>query len=158
MTRQPSRIATVWISLFSALSLLSLSSPGVAQKAPPAAVPLPPELPPRPAPPPDKPAGAPFEADLARLAELMGTLTFMNELCGDAEGASAWREKMSALLDSEGRTGPRADRLTGSYNRGFRGYQFTYRTCTSAARAVIERSLVEGQTLTQALASRYTAP
>ena len=40
---------------------------------------------------------------------------------------------MKALIESEGVTPARRDRLAGAYNRGYRGYALTYRVCTPAA-------------------------
>ncbi len=96
----------------------------------------------------------PYDRQLDRLAEIIGTLAFMRDLCGDGDGA-AWRDKMTALLEAEGKAGTRNGRLAGSYNRGFRGYELTYRVCTPSARAVIARALDEGEKLTRDLAVRF---
>ena len=65
----------------------------------PATVPLPPVAPPFAT----EPALPPYQDRLERLAELMGTLAFMRDLCGDHDGA-AWRGRMEALLSAEGTT------------------------------------------------------
>lgn len=129
----------------------------VAQTPLPRVAPLPPtilEQPRRPPDTPPTPTSAPFDAPLDHLAELMGTLAFMRDLCGDGDGA-AWRDKLQALIDAEGRTGARVERLAGSFNRGFQSYQLTYRTCTPAAQLVIERSLDEGSRIAKDLSVRF---
>lgn len=141
-----------------ALALAGCAAPGAAQQpALPREPPLPPTLPQgeraAPAAPPP-PTAAPFEAPLERLAELMGTLAFLRDLCGQGDGA-AWHDKMQALIDAEGRTGTRVERLAGSFNRGFKGYQLAYRTCTPAAQAVIGRSLDEGARIASDLSVRF---
>ena len=96
----------------------------------------------------------PYEAKLDRLAELLGTLSFMRDLCGVGDG-SVWRSQMAALLQSEGSLPERRDRLAGAFNRGFRGYATSYRSCTPAADLVIERSLAEGSALSRELSARF---
>jgi uncharacterized protein (TIGR02301 family) len=134
---------------------LVLASAIVAAAAPP----LPPERPPispdNPAPTePKGPDLPPYEPQVERLAELMGTLAYMRDLCGAGDGAQ-WRDKMSELLASEGSTDLRRDRLAGAFNRGLSGYAVTYVRCTPAAAAVITRSLDEAGRLTHDLASHF---
>lgn len=104
------------------------------------------------------PSGAdalpPYEAEVERLAGLIGTLSFMRDLCGAGDGAQ-WRAKMEELLASEGSTPVQRDRLAGAFNDGLRSYAATYRQCTPAARTVIDRALDSAARLTQDLASRY---
>jgi uncharacterized protein (TIGR02301 family) len=124
-----------------------------------AAPPLPPERPPlSPEPPaatearpPDLP---PYEADVERLAELMGTLAVMRDLCGAGDGLQ-WRDKMAELLASEGTTDVRRERLAGAFNRGLSDYAAIYVRCTPAAAAVIARSLDEAGRLARDLASHF---
>ena len=96
----------------------------------------------------------PYEPQLERLAERLGTLALMRDLCGDGDAAE-FRTRMAALLDAEARTPAWRDRLAGAFNRGVRGYAASYRSCTPSARLVIARSLAEADRLTRDLASRY---
>ncbi len=118
-----------------------------------AAVPLPPVAPPFAA----DPAPPPYQDRLDHLAELMGTLAFMRNLCGDGDGA-AWHARMEALLDAEGATPARRDRLAGSFNRGYTGYAVSYRACTPAAEAVIERALGEGAKIAADMTVQFGTP
>ena len=138
-----------------ALALVLPAGPLRAQTSLPKTPPLPPVLgaAPSPAQRPD-PAPPPYEAQVERLAEIMGELAFLRDLCGDGDGG-IWHDKMTALLDAERGSGVRTERLAGSYNRGFRGYQLSYRVCTPAARAVITRALDEGDRLAQDLSVRF---
>jgi len=97
---------------------------------------------------------APYDRDLQRLAEILGALHFLRGLCGANEGAK-WRNEMQALLDAETPSGERRDRLTASFNRGYRGFQQTYRTCTPAASLVIRRYLEEGSKISREITARY---
>lgn len=137
-------------------AVLTLAT-AAAETALPRRPPLPPTIPQQPRPaadPKTAPTTAPFDAPLSRLAEIMGTLAYMRDLCGVGDGA-AWRDKVQALIASEGRAGPRVERLAGSFNRGFQGYQLSYRTCTPAAQAVIDRSLDEGARIAKDMSVRF---
>jgi uncharacterized protein (TIGR02301 family) len=97
---------------------------------------------------------APYEADMARLSEILGALHYLREVCGAREG-QAWRNEMQALLDAEAPSGERKERLTASFNRGYRGFQQTYRTCTPAADFAIKRYLEEGAKIARDITARY---
>lgn len=140
-------------ALAAALLLPACSAWGTATPPHAAAVPLPPVAPPFAA----DPAPPPYQDRLDHLAELMGTLAFMRDLCGDGDGA-AWRARMAALLSAEGATPARRDRLAGSFNRGYAGYATVYRACTPAAEAVIERALGEGARIAADVATQYGTP
>ena len=102
--------------------------------------------------PPDQPA--PYEPQMLRLAELLGLLSYLRELCG-AGDADQWRAQMVALLEEEGANSRRKERLAGAFNQGFQGYEMSYRSCTSNARLVMARAIHEGERLTRDLANRY---
>lgn len=96
----------------------------------------------------------PYEPQLLRLAEVMGALAYLRDLCGLRDG-DKWRTRMSALLDVEATSEARKERLAGAYNKGFTGYESTYRSCTPNAELVIERYLDEGGKLARDVTSRY---
>jgi uncharacterized protein (TIGR02301 family) len=142
------------IVLGAALALAPVE-PGWAAEAPghkaapaPAASAPAPTAPTAPAPPP------PYQPQLLRLAEMMGALAYLRDLCGQGDGAE-FRAKMIALVDAEGVDEQRRDLLAGAYNKGFRDYATNFRTCGPAARAVIERYLSETTRLAADVASRY---
>lgn len=105
-------------------------------------------------PPPAEPPPAPYDRDLLRLSEVIGSLAFLRDLCGAAD-APEWPARMKALIEAEGVTPGRRDRLAGAYNRGYRGYSLTYRVCTPAATEAAARYVTEGERLSYALASRF---
>lgn len=105
-------------------------------------------------PPPDNDATPPYEPQLLKLAEIMGSLAYLRTLC-TAREAPDWRERMSALLDAEGRTQQRRDRLASAYNRGFRAYSATHRSCTQGSLEASGRLAAEGEKLTRSLAGRF---
>jgi len=97
---------------------------------------------------------APYDRDLQRLAEILGALHYLRALCGSNEGAK-WRNQMQALVDAETPSGERRDKLVAGFNRGYRGFQQTYRTCTPAADLVIRRYLDEGARISRDITARY---
>lgn len=131
--------------------LLCLADPATAATREPA-IPLPPIPPPA-----LDETTTPDQLRLDHLAELIGTLAFLRDLCQAGDGA-AWRSRMDALLEAEGTTQQRRDELAGSYNRGYAGYQATYRRCTPAAETAIARTLAEGSRLANEAAAKFKAP
>jgi uncharacterized protein (TIGR02301 family) len=95
---------------------------------------------------------------LLRLSELLGALSWLTDLCapGAAEQPGAqWRGQMAALMDAEAASEQRRERLAGAYNRGYRGYETIYRSCTPNAELVIARYLREGERIARDVANRY---
>ena len=93
----------------------------------------------------------PYDRELNRLAEILGAVHYLRELCGAEEGQT-WREQMVALLNAEGQTPARRSKLTRSFNRGYRGYRRTYRACNKSAALLISRFMNEGVDLAERLA------
>lgn len=99
-------------------------------------------------------APAPYDRDLMRMAEVIGSLAFLRTLCATPDAAE-WPARMKALIEAEGISPARRDRLAGAYNRGYRSYALTYRVCTPAAHEAAARFLAEGERLSHALAGRF---
>ena len=99
-------------------------------------------------------AAAPFDGDLQRLAEILGTLHYLRGICGSNEGPK-WRNEMQALIDAETPSGDRRARMIAGFNRGYNGFQQTYRTCTPAAAVAIRRYIEEGSKISRDLTARY---
>jgi uncharacterized protein (TIGR02301 family) len=97
---------------------------------------------------------APFDGDLQRLAEILGTLHYLRGICGANEGLK-WRNQMQALIDAETPSGERRARMIAGFNRGYNGFQQTYRTCTPAAGIAIRRYIEEGSRISRDLTARY---
>lgn len=96
---------------------------------------------------------APYEAGLLRIAEVMGSLHFLRNLCGDK--GTQWRQTMERLLAAENPDPERRARFIASFNRGYRSFEGTYTKCTASATEAIARYTVEGENLARDLASRY---
>jgi uncharacterized protein (TIGR02301 family) len=97
---------------------------------------------------------APFDGDLQRLAEILGALHYLRNICGSNEGGK-WRNEMQALIDAETPSGERRTRMIAAFNRGYNGFQQTYRSCTPAALVAIRRYIDEGSKIARDLTARY---
>ena len=96
---------------------------------------------------------APFDAGLMRLAEVLGSLHFLRNLCGDK--GDQWRRTMERLLTAENPEPERRARFIANFNRGYRSFEGTYTNCTASATEAIGRYTVEGENLARDLAARY---
>lgn len=92
----------------------------------------------------------PYDSKLLRLSEILGAVHYLRELCGAHEGQT-WRIQMRRLIELEGTTAIRRAKLVQGFNKGYRGYRRTYRTCTEPAMTAIERFMEEGATLAEVM-------
>ena len=98
-------------------------------------------------------ADQPFDAGLMRLAEVLASLHFLRNLCG--EKGDSWRSLMERLLEAEKPDEERKARFVANFNRGYRSFEGTYTSCTASATEAIGRYTVEGESLARELATRY---
>ena len=98
-------------------------------------------------------AESPFDGQLVRLAEILGSLHYLRNLCG--EDGQDWRGRMEALLAAEKPDEARRARFVASFNRGYRSFQTSYTACTDSAMAAIGRYMKEGEALTRDTAARF---
>ncbi|WP_417020893.1 TIGR02301 family protein [Candidatus Phyllobacterium onerii] len=94
-----------------------------------------------------------YEAKLLRLAEVLGSIHSLRNLCG--ERSNQWRDRMDSLLLAENPDPARRAKLIASFNRGYRTFNETYSTCTSQAIAAIDRYQIEGTRLSSEIVSGY---
>jgi uncharacterized protein (TIGR02301 family) len=85
----------------------------------------------------------PYDERLSRLAEILGAVHYLRELCGSNDG-QMWRDRMREIVDGEGASASRRATLARSFNSGYRGYSRTYQTCSPTAQTAINRFMVEG--------------
>lgn len=96
---------------------------------------------------------APFDPGLMRLAEVLGSLHFLRNLCG--ESGHRWREQMEKLLEAENPEPERRARFIASFNRGYRSFEGTYVSCTASATEAIGRYMKEGEKLSRDITARF---
>lgn len=98
-------------------------------------------------------AEAPYEPQLMRLAEILGSLHFLRNLCG--EESDDWRRQMEALLEAEAPEPVRRARMVAQFNHGYTAFETNYTICTEAAVEAIRRYMVEGEALTRDVVGRF---
>lgn len=96
-----------------------------------------------------------LDDSLQRLSEILGALHYLRPICGFKDDADRWRTEMQALIDAEAQGGERRARMVAGFNRGYSGFQQTYRTCTPAAEVAIRRYLEEGAKIAREVTARY---
>lgn len=101
-----------------------------------------------------EPPPPPYEPEILRLAEILGALAWLDDLCG---AKSDWRLRMQQFLEAEAKTPERKERFAGSFNRSFHDYEQSYQTCTPNAQIIIGRFLSEGGRLAREVANRFSA-
>ncbi|MEQ1670163.1 MAG: TIGR02301 family protein [Hyphomicrobium sp.] len=96
----------------------------------------------------------PYDDKLLRLAEILGAVHYLRELCSANEG-QYWRDRMRELTDAEGTSALRRAKLARAFNQGYRSYSRTYNTCSPSAQTVITRFLAEGTQLSEGLVKSF---
>jgi uncharacterized protein (TIGR02301 family) len=97
---------------------------------------------------------APYDDRLLRMAEILGSVHYLRNLCNGRE--TEWRQMMAALLAEETKGEPkRAAKLTAGFNRGYRSFAATYTKCTPQAVAAEEKYRAEGATLAAEITARF---
>ncbi|MBA8821149.1 uncharacterized protein (TIGR02301 family) [Ochrobactrum sp. 19YEA23] len=96
---------------------------------------------------------APYEGKMLRLAEVLGSLHYLRNLCGEA--GSEWRDRMDAIIAAEKPSEGERVRIVSSFNHGYRVFSDNYTRCTPSALAAIDRYMKEGEGLSNEIISRY---
>jgi uncharacterized protein (TIGR02301 family) len=130
---------------------LAIPAPAPAKPPAPAASPAPQ---PNSAVPAEPGGPPPYDDELLRLSEILGSMHYLRILCGSNEG-SLWRDQMQGLLDSEQPDSDRRARFVDRFNRGYEGFRAVYRTCTAAATEAMDRYMDEGARIARDVIARY---
>ncbi|WOF73179.1 TIGR02301 family protein [Parvibaculaceae bacterium PLY_AMNH_Bact1] len=93
------------------------------------------------------------EGEMVRLAEILGAVHHLREVCNANEG-QLWRSKMQDLLRHEKPVPDMKELMVARFNRAYHQHRLAYPRCTGQARADAARFLDEGSGLTQRLAAR----
>lgn len=95
----------------------------------------------------------PYDEQLMRLAEILGAVHYLRELCS-ADDGQRWRDHMQALINAETSSAQRKARIARSFNQGYRSYSRTYTTCTPSAQTAIAKFMTEGAEISDNLAEK----
>lgn len=97
----------------------------------------------------------PYEQRLIRLAEILGSVHYLRNLC-TSQPDDGWRRSMQELIDKETANEPqRRERMTAAFNRGYRTFASVYTACTEPATVAEERYRAEGATLASEIVARF---
>lgn len=95
----------------------------------------------------------PYQRQMERLAEIMGSLYFLQPLC--KAGQEDWRAQMSDLIAMDEPDEDRRQRLTGAFNGGYVAYSRFHTQCTPASREALTRLMLEAQRLAREIHTRF---
>lgn len=95
----------------------------------------------------------PYQRQMERLAEIMGSLYFLQPLC--EAGNEDWRAQASDLIALDEPDEDRRQRLTGAFNTGYTAFSRFHRHCTPASREALTRLLTEAQRLARDIHTRF---
>lgn len=98
-------------------------------------------------------AQAPYSEKLDRLSEILGSLHFLRNLCG--EKGTQWRDQMEKIIAAENPDDERRKQLIATFNRGYRSFDATYTICTESAIAAIDLYMAEGEELSREIVTQY---
>jgi len=102
----------------------------------------------------EKATRAPYHNEILRLAEILGTVHYLRNLCESGDG-DMWRKKMFALIRAEKPDIVQKRRLIARFNSGYRTLSQVYRICTPTAVDIANRYLDEGALLAGDIVQRY---
>ena len=98
-------------------------------------------------------SGPPYENQMIQLAETLGSLHYLSNLCGDK--TSPWRDQMDMLLTVEKADAGRRKTLVSAFNNSYRTYADNYSQCTDQALKAIDRFKIQGEKLSEGLVAHY---
>ena len=95
----------------------------------------------------------PYQPQMERLAEILGSLYFLNPLCSGT--VTDWRQQMADLVTLDQPDEDRQQRLFGAFNGGYQAFARLYRSCTPSAEEALTRLLVEAETTARDIHTRF---
>lgn len=95
----------------------------------------------------------PYQRQMERLSEIMGSLYFLQPLCGT--NRTDWRAQMADLIALDQPDEDRRQRLAGAFNEGYTAYARFHRACTPAASAALSRLLDEAERTARDIHTRF---
>ncbi|WP_175868734.1 TIGR02301 family protein [Bartonella gabonensis] len=96
----------------------------------------------------------PYEKKLLRLAEILGSLHFLQNLCEPP--TNQWYDYMNALIETEHPIPQRRAYFYEAFNEAYRAFSENYHHCTQTALEANQRYIKEGRTLSENLLMQYS--
>ena len=95
----------------------------------------------------------PYQDQMERLTRVLGSLYFLQPLCG--ESAANWRNEAAELIELDEPSIDRRERLVGAFNQGYQDYARLFTQCTGPARTALSRLLQEAQSAARDIHARF---
>ncbi|EJF98740.1 TIGR02301 family protein [Bartonella vinsonii subsp. arupensis Pm136co] len=95
----------------------------------------------------------PYETKLLRLAEILGSLHSLQNLCSTP--TNQWYNYMSALIEAEQPIPQRRTYFYEAFNEAYRAFSENYHHCTQSAIEATQRYIKEGKSLSENLLMHY---
>jgi len=94
-----------------------------------------------------------YQPQMERLAEIMGSLYFLQPLC--QAGTTDWRTQMDDLINLDEPDEDRRQRLAGAFNGGYTAFARFHHACTPAAKEALTRLLTEAEQVARDIHNRF---
>ena len=94
-----------------------------------------------------------YQPQMERLAEIMGSLYFLQPLC--EAGTTDWRVQMEDLINLDEPDEDRRQRLAGAFNGGYTAFARFHHACTPAAKEALTRLLTEAEQVARNIHTRF---
>jgi len=94
-----------------------------------------------------------YQGEMQKLLNVIGSLYFLQPLCGNTE--NDWRQQAGELIALDNPDEDRRQLLNGSFNQGYNAYARVYQTCTISAQQATMQLLVDADKLARDIHSRY---
>ena len=95
----------------------------------------------------------PYQAQMERLAEILGSLYFLAPMC--QPGGDDWRNEMANLVALDQPDEDRQQRLYGASYGGYTAYPQLYRSCTPPANVATPRPHTAAESTARHIHARY---
>jgi uncharacterized protein (TIGR02301 family) len=95
----------------------------------------------------------PYQGDMERLAQMLGSLYFLDPLC--QHDKVDWRAQMQELINLDQPDDDRRQRIAGAFNDGYTAYARLYRVCTVSAAQSLNRLLSDAEATARNIQSHY---
>ncbi|WP_455481124.1 TIGR02301 family protein [Bartonella sp. B12(2025)] len=95
----------------------------------------------------------PYEIKLLRLAEILGSLHYLQNLCSTP--TNQWYDYMTALIEAEQPIPQRRAHFYEAFNEAYRAFSENYHHCTQSAIEANQRYIKEGRALSESLLIQY---
>lgn len=95
----------------------------------------------------------PYETKLLRLAEILGSLHYLHNLCNNP--TNQWYDYMTALIEAEQPMPQRRAYFYEAFNEAYRAFSENYHHCTKSAIEANQRYVEEGRALSESLLMHF---